>query len=67
MSPEKIAEKFNLSIRTVYRDIKALDESAAPVSCEQGRSCFIVNGYNHICKQYQYLNFDLISGNTLMI
>lgn len=42
---EKIAEKFNLSIRTVYRDIKALNESGVPVSFEQGRGYFIVNGY----------------------
>ena len=45
VAAEKIAEKFNLSIRTVYRDIKALNESGVPVSFEQGRGYFIVNGY----------------------
>lgn len=42
---EKIAEKFNISIRTVYRDIKALCEQGIPVSFEQYRGYFIVQGY----------------------
>ena len=32
---EKIAEKFKISLRTVYRDIRALNESGVPVSLEQ--------------------------------
>jgi predicted DNA-binding transcriptional regulator YafY len=42
---EKIAEKFSISIRTVYRDIKALCEQGIPVSFEQTRGYFIVQGY----------------------
>jgi predicted DNA-binding transcriptional regulator YafY len=42
---ENIAEKFNISVRTVYRDIKALCEQGVPVSFEQNRGYFIVNGY----------------------
>jgi predicted DNA-binding transcriptional regulator YafY len=42
---EKIAARFNLSIRTVYRDIKALCESGIPVSFEPQRGYFIVQGY----------------------
>lgn len=42
---EKIAEKFNISIRTVYRDIKALCEQGIPVSFEQHRGYFVVQGY----------------------
>lgn len=42
---EKIAERFNISIRTVYRDIKALCESGVPVSFEQYKGYFIVQGY----------------------
>ncbi len=42
---EKIAEKFNISIRTVYRDIKALCESGVPISFEQYKGYFIVQGY----------------------
>ena len=42
---EKIAEKYNISIRTVYRDIKALTELGIPVSFEPARGYFIVQGY----------------------
>jgi predicted DNA-binding transcriptional regulator YafY len=42
---EKIAEKFGISIRTVYRDIKALGEQGVPVSFETNRGYFIVQGY----------------------
>jgi len=42
---EKIADKFEISIRTVYRDIKALIEQGVPVSFEQQRGYFIVQGY----------------------
>ena len=42
---EKIAERFKISVRTVYRDIKALNEQGIPVSFEQYKGYFIVNGY----------------------
>lgn len=42
---EKIAEKFNLSLRTVYRDIKALGEAGIPISFEPQRGYFVVQGY----------------------
>lgn len=42
---EKIAEKFRISVRTVYRDIKALGESGIPISFEQQRGYFVVQGY----------------------
>lgn len=42
---ERIADKFSISIRTVYRDVKALTEIGVPVSFETGRGYFIVQGY----------------------
>jgi predicted DNA-binding transcriptional regulator YafY len=42
---EKIAGKFNISIRTVYRDIKALCELGIPVSFEAQKGYFVVQGY----------------------
>ena len=42
---ETIASKFNISVRTVYRDIKALCEQGIPVSFEQYKGYFIVQGY----------------------
>ena len=42
---EKIAEKFNISVRTVYRDVKALCEQGIPVSFEPHRGYFITQGF----------------------
>lgn len=42
---ETIAAKFNISVRTVYRDVKALCEQGVPVSFEQMKGYFIVDGY----------------------
>jgi predicted DNA-binding transcriptional regulator YafY len=42
---EKIAEKFGISVRTVYRDVKALGEQGIPVSFEPNKGYFIVDGY----------------------
>lgn len=42
---EKIAEKFDISVRTVYRDIKAICEQGIPVSFETHKGYFIVQGY----------------------
>lgn len=45
VSAEKIAEKFEISVRTVYRDIKALCEQGIPISFEQHKGYFVVQGY----------------------
>lgn len=45
VTAEKIAEKFEISVRTVYRDIRALSDLGIPVSFEQPYGYFIVSGY----------------------
>jgi predicted DNA-binding transcriptional regulator YafY len=45
VSAESISDKFGISVRTVYRDVKALCEQGIPVSFEQHRGYFIVQGY----------------------
>ncbi|MFD2718203.1 helix-turn-helix transcriptional regulator [Hymenobacter monticola] len=42
---EQIAERFGISVRTVYRDIKALGEQGIPISFEPNRGYFLVQGY----------------------
>lgn len=42
---QEIAERFNISLRTVYRDVKALEESGVPVSGEAGIGYSIMEGY----------------------
>jgi predicted DNA-binding transcriptional regulator YafY len=44
-SAEYIAEKFEISIRTTYRDVKALSEIGIPVAHEPNKGYFIVQGY----------------------
>lgn len=44
-SAERIAEHYGISIRTVYRDIKALSEQGIPLSFEPNKGYFIVQGY----------------------
>ncbi|MBN1184499.1 MAG: YafY family transcriptional regulator [Bacteroidales bacterium] len=42
----EIAERFGISLRTVYRDIKALEEAGVPIGAEAGRGYYIVEGYH---------------------
>jgi predicted DNA-binding transcriptional regulator YafY len=42
---ERIAERFGISLRTVYRDVKALGEQGVPISFEPHQGYFIVSGY----------------------
>lgn len=45
VTARQIADRFNLSQRTVYRDIKALEESGVPVIGEAGSGYSIMEGY----------------------
>lgn len=45
VTAEKISDRFGISVRTVYRDIRALDEIGIPVSFENNKGYFIVDGY----------------------
>jgi predicted DNA-binding transcriptional regulator YafY len=59
---EKIAEKFHISVRSVYRDIKALNEQGIPVSFEPYRGYFVVNGYF-----LQPVSFSTEEANALLL
>ncbi len=45
VTAEKIAATYDISVRTVYRDIKALIEQGIPISFEPSRGYFIVKEY----------------------
>lgn len=45
VTAEYISERFGISVRTVYRDIKALGESGIPVGFEAPKGYFITQGY----------------------
>jgi predicted DNA-binding transcriptional regulator YafY len=45
VTAQEMADRFNISLRTVYRDVKALDESGVPVIGEAGSGYTIMEGY----------------------
>jgi predicted DNA-binding transcriptional regulator YafY len=40
-----LADKFNVSIRTIYRDIRALERSGVPILTEEGKGYTLMEGY----------------------
>jgi predicted DNA-binding transcriptional regulator YafY len=42
----EVAERFEISLRTVYRDIRALEEAGVPIGAEAGVGYFLMEGYN---------------------
>lgn len=40
-----LAEKFNVSVRTIYRDIRALEQSGVPIVTEEGKGYSLLEGY----------------------
>lgn len=42
---QDIADRFSISLRTVYRDIKALDEAGVPIIGEAGTGYRLMEGY----------------------
>lgn len=45
ITAQEIADKYDISIRTVYRDIKALEEAGVPIVVEEGRGYKLMDGY----------------------
>lgn len=46
MRAEDIAEHFGVSVRTIYRDLRALEEAGLPVAAEAGKGYSLVEGYH---------------------
>lgn len=40
-----LADKFNVSVRTIYRDIRALEQAGVPILTEDGKGYTLMNGY----------------------
>jgi len=43
-APE-IANRFNISVRTAYRDIRALEQAGIPIFTEEGKGYSLIEGY----------------------
>jgi predicted DNA-binding transcriptional regulator YafY len=41
----ELSQKFGVSVRTIYRDIRALEESGIPIGVEDGKGYFLMEGY----------------------
>jgi predicted DNA-binding transcriptional regulator YafY len=40
-----LAAKFNVSVRTIYRDIRALEQAGVPIITEEGKGYTLMDGY----------------------
>lgn len=43
---QEMASQFSVSVRTIYRDIRTLEESGIPIGSEPGKGYFLVEGYS---------------------
>ena len=46
LTAREIAEKHNVSVRTIYRDIRTLENSGIPIVTEEGKGYSLVQGFN---------------------
>ena len=46
LTAREIAEKHNVSIRTIYRDIRTLENSGIPIITEEGKGYSLTDGFN---------------------
>lgn len=42
----EISKRFEVSVRTIYRDIRTLQEAGIPIGAEPGKGYFIVDGFH---------------------
>lgn len=45
MTATELAEKYEVSVRTIYRDIRALEEAGVPILTEEGKGYTLSEGY----------------------
>lgn len=46
VTAKELAERFNISVRTVYRDIRTLEEAGVPIGNEPSKGYFLVEGFH---------------------
>lgn len=45
LTATELADKFSVSVRTIYRDIKALEQAGVPILTEEGKGYTLMEGY----------------------
>ena len=43
-APE-LAQRFSVSVRTIYRDMRALEQAGVPIGTQEGKGYFLLDGY----------------------
>jgi predicted DNA-binding transcriptional regulator YafY len=46
VTARELSERFKISVRTVYRDLRALEEGGVPIGAEAGTGYFLSEGYH---------------------
>lgn len=46
ITAEEMAQRFEVSIRTIYRDLRVLEEAGVPIGAEAGKGYFLADGYS---------------------
>jgi len=46
LTAREIAEKHHVSVRTIYRDIRTLENSGIPIVTEEGKGYSLMQGFN---------------------
>ncbi|MES2691227.1 MAG: YafY family protein [Bacteroidota bacterium] len=46
ITAQQLADRFETSIRTIYRDIRVLEEAGVPIGAEAGIGYYIMDGYS---------------------
>lgn len=46
VTADALAQKFEVSVRTIYRDIRSLEEGGVPIGAEAGIGYYIMEGYH---------------------
>ena len=45
VTASKLAENFDVTVRTIYRDIRALEDAGVPIFTEEGKGYGLMEGY----------------------
>lgn len=46
VTAQQLAKRFDVSVRTIYRDIKVLEQAGVPVLVEEGKGYMLMQGYS---------------------
>lgn len=59
---EQLSKHFNISLRTVYRDLRSLNEQGIPICFEPNKGYYLINGYF-----LSPVSFSLEEANALIL